>query len=79
MKGRVIVVDFDKREVVDTYEGVLQHNPRALEAMASQLLGDDPDRDLDALDGDLTPYDEDVSEEHQGRGPWFKFFLRDGG
>ncbi len=79
MKNQVIVVDFDKREVVDTYEGVFQHSPRALEAMASQLLGEDPDRDLDALDGVLTPYDEDVSDENQGRGPWFKFFLRDGG
>lgn len=75
---KVIFVDFNKRRVMG-HDDALQQDPRALEAMADHWLGEDSDEGLDALDGDLTPYDEDVSEQHQGRDPWFKFFLLDGG
>ena len=64
--SELIVVNFEERKVVATYEGLAAKNPEALGVLATQLLKGVRGGDLDALDGELVQYDERLSEENQG-------------
>lgn len=68
----VVVVDFAKREVVKDYEGILDHNPEALEAMASEFLGEES---VDTQIGIHEEYQDDLGSEHQAADVWERFML----
>ena len=68
----VIVVDFAKREVVEDYEGILDQSPEALEAMASEFLGEES---VDSQIGIHEEYQDDLGSENQAADVWERFML----
>ena len=75
-RKKVIVVDFAKREVVESFEGLLQQNPETLEVMASEFLGEES---IDAQKGFGVhdPYDDELATHHQGCKGWERWGLLD--
>ena len=68
----VVVVDFHKKEVVEDYENILDHSPEALEAMASEFLGEDS---VDSCIGICEEYRDDLGTDFQGADVWERFML----
>ena len=68
----VVVVDFQKREVVEDYDKMLVHSPEVLDVMASEFLDEDT---LDAQIGIHEVYEDGLSQEWQGAERWECFRL----
>lgn len=68
----VVVVDFQKREVVEDYSKMLDQSPEVLDVMASEFLKEDT---LDSQLGIHEVYEDDLSQEWQGAERWERFML----